>query len=75
MSREESTQYFGNFTDQEICVSYMTADSLNVYQEDRKREIQKRQVDCRPYIPMAQLELARDAAAYERSLSYLELLK
>ena len=75
MTREEATAYYASFTDQEICVGYMTADSFNVNQEHRKREIQKRQVDCRPYIPLAQLELARDAAAYERSLSYLELLK
>ena len=37
-----------------LCMDYMTYPSYNIHQESRAMAIAQRQIDCRPYIGMAE---------------------
>ena len=37
-----------------LCIDYMTYPSYNIHQENRSIAISRRNIDCRPYIGMAQ---------------------
>ena len=65
MSREEAAAYYGGFSDQELCMSYLTADPINIYQSDRRAEINKRRLDCSPWAAMARLKYEQERAAWD----------
>ena len=65
MSREEAAAYYGGFSDQELCMSYLTADPINIYQSDRRAEINKRRLDCSPWSEMARLKYQQERAAWD----------
>ena len=65
MSREEAAAYYGGFSDQELCMSYLTADPINIYQSDRRAEINKRRLDCSPWATMARLKYEQERAAWD----------
>ena len=75
MSQQEAAQYYGSFSDQELCISYLTADPINIYQSDRRREINRRNLNCAPWTEMARLKYNQERAAWNSAYSAVESMK
>ena len=75
MSREEAAAYYGGFSDQELCMSYLTADPINIYQSDRRAEINKRRLDCSPWASMARLKYEQERATWDAAYGAVDSLK
>ena len=61
---EETQASFDRESDMDLCVGYMYYDWMNIYQQYRARAIQKRNIDCRPYVEIAARKYNMDRAAW-----------
>ena len=57
-----SSEKIVNYTDQELCVGYLTRPSANIWIPKFEQEISKRKLDCKPYIPIANMRMQQDNA-------------
>ena len=53
--------YYNNYSDEDLCVSYLTAASYNVHQPARKQQIEMRKLDCTKYVDLARLKMEKEA--------------
>jgi hypothetical protein len=52
-SQEEAALKYQTTPSMQLCVDYMTLPTINIYQEARAREIERRGVDCSQYADIA----------------------
>ena len=65
VSNPEATQAnYDRMNQQDLCMSYLYYDWMNIYQSYRAEAIRKRGIDCRPYVEMAAYKYNRDRAAW-----------
>ena len=62
MTAEEVRMKYDNQPEMQLCVDYMSLPDINIWQSDRAAAIQRRGIDCSPYIDMARLKSQRDDA-------------
>jgi len=70
MSTQEAAKYYDNLSAQELCMSYLTSPSHNIYQSDRQRSIYRRGIDCAAYGAAANAQVNR-TQAFQQSLENL----
>ena len=66
VSNPEATQaQFDKYSEKDLCMGYLYYDWMNIYQQYRANAINKRGIDCRPYVEMAAYKYKRDRAAWD----------
>ncbi len=65
MTAEQARVHYDQQSEMKLCVDYMSLPEINIYQADRAAAIQRRGIDCSPYIEMARLKSQRDDAFQE----------
>lgn len=73
MTAEEARIKYDNQSEMQLCVDYMSLPDINIWQSDRAAAIQRRGIDCSPYIEMARLKSQRDDA-FQQTLQDLSTL-
>ena len=73
MTAEEARMKYDNQPEMQLCVDYMSLPDINIWQSDRAAAIQRRGIDCSPYIDMARLKSQRDDA-FQQTLQDLSTL-
>jgi len=53
--------YYDNYSDAEICVSYLTNAEYNLHQSSRLKQIESRNLDCTKYVDLARLKMEKEA--------------
>ena len=73
MTAEEVRMKYDNQPEMQLCVDYLSLPDINIWQSDRAAAIQRRGIDCSPYIDMARLKSQRDDA-FQQTLQDLSTL-
>ena len=50
MTAQEAAQYYDSMSEKELCTSYFSNENYNIYQPDRLASIQRRGLNCNPYM-------------------------
>ncbi len=58
--RESNIEKYDNMSARALCMSFLTTSNENIWQDEKEDVIQKRNIDCSPYVEEARLYIEKD---------------